>query len=78
MSTIELRRILIEKIKIIDDDKLLADIYRLLDITLKEPSGIYILNDIQKDAINEAREDIKNGKVFTDDESNKEINEWLK
>ena len=61
----------------IDDDKLLEYIYKLLDINIEEPDDIYILSDKQNDAINEAREEIKNGEFLTDKDSNSEIDEWL-
>ena len=76
MSTIELRKLLIEKIRLIDDDKLLEEAFRLLEVEFKE-SEAYILNDKQKEAIEEGRNQINNGQYLTDEESNKEIDEWL-
>jgi hypothetical protein len=76
MSTIELRKLLIEKIQLTDDDKLLEEASRLLEVEIEE-SDAYILNDKQKEAIEEARKQIINGEYLTDQESNKEIDEWL-
>lgn len=76
MSTIELRKLLIEKIQITDDDKLLEEASRLLEVDIDE-SDVYILNDKQKEAIEEGRKQIINGEYLTDEESNKEIDEWL-
>jgi predicted transcriptional regulator len=76
MSTIELRKLLIEKIQLTDDDKLLEEASRLLEVEIVE-SDVYILNDKQKMAIEEGRKQIINGEYLTDDESNKEIDEWL-
>lgn len=76
MSTIELRKLLIEKIQLTDDDKLLEEASRLLEVEIVD-SEIYILNDNQKMAIEEARKQIINGEYLTDEESNKEIDEWL-
>ena len=39
---------------------------------------IYKLSDEQKKAINEARQQIKNGQTLTDDQANAEADEWLK
>lgn len=77
MSTIELRKKLIEKIKKTDNGNLLEEVYRLLDI---ETGNIekYKLNSLQIKKISAAREQIKNGQLLTDNEANKEINEWLK
>ena len=76
MSTIELRKLLIEKIQLTDDDKLLEEASRLLEVEIEE-SDVYILNDKQKEAIEEGRKQIINGEYLTDEESNKEIDEWL-
>jgi predicted transcriptional regulator len=76
MSTIELRKLLIEKIQLTDDDKLLEEASRLLEVDIEE-SDVYILNDKQKEAIEEGRKQIINGEYLTDEESNKETDEWL-
>ena len=76
MSTIELRKLLIEKIKLTDDDKLLEEASRLLEVGIEE-SDVYILNDKQKEAIEQGRKQISKGEYLTDEESNKEIDEWL-
>jgi predicted transcriptional regulator len=76
MSTIELRKLLIEKIQLTDDDKLLEEASRLLEVEIEE-SDVYILNDKQKEAIKEGRNQITKGEYLTDEESNKEIDEWL-
>ena len=54
MSTIELRKLLIEKIQLTDDNKLLEEASRLLEVEIVE-SDIYILNDKQKIAIEKER-----------------------
>lgn len=76
MSTIELRKLLIEKIQLTDDDKLLEEASRLLEVEIEE-SEVYILNDKQTIAIVEGRKQIINGEYLSDEESNKEIDEWL-
>lgn len=76
MSTIELRKLLIEKIQLTEDDKLLEEASRLLEVEIEE-SDVYVLNEKQKEAIEEGRKQIINGEYLTDEESNKEIDEWL-
>lgn len=76
MSTIELRRRLIDKIQKTENEDLLAEAYRLLELET-EDIEIYKLNDAQRKAITEARQQINNGQFLTDDQSNKEIDEWL-
>ena len=77
MSTIELRKLLIEKIQITEDDKLLEEAYRLLEVDIEESADVYVLNDQQKEAIDQARKQIKEGQFLTDEESNRQIDEWL-
>ena len=76
MSTAELRNRLIEKIKKTKDERILEEAYRLLDLE-NEDIEVYKLNDAQKKAISEAREQIKNGQYLTEEAANKEIDEWL-
>ena len=76
MSTIKLRKLLIEKIQLTNDDKLLEEAFRLLDINI-EDSNVYVLNDQQKQAIAEGRQQFINGDYLTEEESNKEMDKWL-
>lgn len=76
MSTLELRRRLIDKIQKTDNEDLLAEVYRLLELET-EDIETYKLNNDQRKAISEARKQISNGQFFTDEQSNKEIDEWL-
>ena len=70
MSTIELRKLLIEKIQSTEDNKLLEEAYRLLEVEINE-SDVFILNDAQKEAIEQGRKEIKKGEFLSDDESNR-------
>ncbi len=76
MSTIELKKRLIDKIQKIDNENLLGEAYRLLELET-EDIEIYKLNGEQRKAINEARQQIKKGQFLTDEKSNLEIDEWL-
>jgi len=75
MESMELKKHLIDKIKKSENNHLLEEAYRLLEL---ETQAIYKLNDEQKSAVAEAREQIKNGQVLTDDQANQEIDSWLK
>lgn len=77
MSTIELRKRLIEKINTTENDDLLEEAYRLLE-NETEDIEIYKLSNYQMMAIKEARNQIKNGQFLIDEEADKEINKWLK
>ncbi len=76
MSTVELRKKLIDKIQKTDNGQLLEEAYRLLEL---ETDGfeIYKLNEEQKSAVEEGREQIKRGQFLTNDQANNEIDEWL-
>jgi hypothetical protein len=76
MSTVELRRRLIDKIQKTENEDLLAEAYRLLELETADIE-MYKLNDDQRKAISEARQQITSGKFLTDEQSNKEIDEWL-
>lgn len=76
MRTEELKKRLIDKIQKTDDYSLLEEAFRVLRLE-SEDMEVYNLSEDQKNAVNEARQQIKNGQFLTDDEANKEINEWL-
>jgi len=76
MSTVELRKRLIDKIQKTQDGRILEEAYRLLELET-EDIEIYILNDDQRNAINEARQQVKNGQFLTEEQANNEIDEWL-
>lgn len=76
MSTVELRKKLIEKIQKTENEMLLEEAYRLLELET-EDIEVYKLTEDQRKAISEGREQIKNGKFLTDDQANNEIDEWL-
>jgi hypothetical protein len=76
MSTTGLKERLIDRIREIDDEDILAEAYRLLgtDPDLEEP---YKLSNEQKAIIDEARAQIRNGAYLTNNQADKEIDEWL-
>ena len=76
MTTIEMKNQVIGKINQLTDNELLMDVYKLLDDSFVE-SDVYKLTDIHKNAIDRAISQIDNGDFLTNDQSNKEISEWL-
>ena len=72
----ELKKRLIEKIEKTDDYSRLEEAFRLLRLE-SEDMEVYNLSEDQKTAVNEARQQIRNGQFLTDDEANREIDEWL-
>ena len=76
MSAVELRKRLIDEIQKTSNEGLLEEAYRLL-ISETEDMEVYKLNNDQQKAISEARQQIMSGQFLTDEQSNKEIDEWL-
>ena len=76
MSNAELKKRLIDKIQETDNKNLVEEAFRLLQME-SEDIEVYKLSEDQKNAVNEARQQIKNGQFLTDDEANKDIDEWL-
>ena len=76
MADTSLKDKIISKIKETDDLALLEEVSRLFD--LQEPESIYPVNEEQKKAIGEAQDQIKNNQTLTDEQADKDIDEWLK
>ena len=71
-----LKEKLINKIKEIDDPAILEEVSNLFE--LQEPETVYITNNEQKKAIDEAQQQIKNKQTLDNEQANKESDEWLK
>lgn len=76
MTRVELKNKVIGRINQIENDDLLAEVYRLLE-TGDEKFEIYKLSDQQEKAIDEAEEQIKKGEYISNKQANKDIDEWL-
>jgi hypothetical protein len=76
MNVQDLKKQLVEKIQKTNDNLVLEEILRLLEIE-SESMGAYTLSEDQVQVINEAQEQIKQGKFLSNDDANTEINQWL-
>ena len=76
MSTVELKERLIEKIKQIDDENILEEAFRLLDIEAADME-IYHFSQEELQEINASKNQINNGQFLTNEAANKEIDQWL-
>jgi len=74
---IDLKQQLIDRIQRTTDKGKLEEIYRLLEINFDDKE-VYTLSSEQKSAIEEAQKQIKNGEFLSDEQANKEVEEWLK
>jgi hypothetical protein len=75
MSTIELKKLLIERIQLTDDQQLLEEAYRLLEIA--DDTAVYVLSEAQERTIALARQQMEAGQSLTHEQANREIEEWL-
>ena len=76
MSTLELKERLIEKIKATDNENILEEAYRLLDIEAVD-MGIYHFSEEERNEINASKNQISNGQSLTNEAANKETDQWL-
>ncbi len=76
MSKIELKERLIDKINHTEDENILAELTRLLNLDI-ESEDIHNFNEKEIQKIEEAQLQIKNGDFLPHDEANKETEEWL-
>lgn len=74
---VDLKQQLIDKIQLTTDKVKLEEIYRLLEIDFDEQE-VYMLSAEQKSAVGEAQKQIENGEFLSDEQANKEVEEWLK
>ena len=75
MSTAELKLDLISQIAGLTDKVKLRELMELLKFQTEE--SLYITSKEEKTVIAEARQEVAEGKFFTNEEVQKEIKEWL-
>ena len=76
MNISAIKEKLIKEIRQTNDLQLLQAVLRML--SLKTEEEVYQLNEAQLSAIEEARAQFKGGEFLTNEEADKEIEEWLK
>jgi len=77
MTSLEIKRKLIREIDLSTNDKLLEELYRFLDKD-NRITEVFKLNDDQKKAVREARDQAYKGDYLTNDQANEEMDKWLK
>ena len=73
----EMKQQLIEKIKSTEDDNILEEVYRILEVGTIEVNEI-ILSDKQRELIDGGLRDIENGNYLSNEDANNEIEKWLR
>ena len=76
MSTVELKEWLIEQIKETDNENILEEAYRLLDIEAAD-MGVYHFSDEERKEIDASKNQIVNRQYSTNEAANKEIDQCL-
>ena len=77
MTAAELKLQIIHKISSINDALVLEEIYRLVNIET-EMDSINRLSEVEKKAIALGLKDIEEGRVYTSEQANDKVKEWLK
>jgi hypothetical protein len=77
MSVTELKLRIINKIMTIEDELILKEIFRLVDLESEMDSVYRLTNDEQK-AIDTGLKDIKEGRVYSSEAADNMIKEWLR
>jgi actin-like ATPase involved in cell morphogenesis len=74
MTVVELKHQIVNRIKETTNPGILEEVYRLLAI---ESDTIFVLSEEQLKSIEEAKNQIKQGLFKTNEQTDKEIDEWL-
>jgi hypothetical protein len=75
MSTLEMKSEIFDRLNDVEDVSLLKKIRTLLNNT---PNEIYKLTEYEIKMLNDSENDIKNGKLFSNEEVILEEQQWLK
>jgi len=75
MNTLEVKNHIIQRLSQIDDLNFLNAIKTIIESTAND--NVYYLTEIQKEKLQESREQAKRGEVMDNDEVFKEIESWL-
>ena len=76
MSATELKLQIINKIAAIEDELILEEIFKLVDIE-SQMDSVYRLSEDERKAINLGLKDLEEGRVHSSEEANNIIKEWL-
>ena len=74
MTTITLKKYLISKINLLEDDSILGELKRIVD----KNETVYIVSEDQLNMLKEANEQMKNGDFVTQEELDLKIEQWMK
>jgi len=78
MSTAELKEKLIAQINHTDNDELLSEISTMLYVESKSVNGVYQMSEAEREAVEDGLNQIRNGQWISDEEANRQVEEWLR
>ncbi|MEY3422148.1 MAG: hypothetical protein RIR48_2451 [Bacteroidota bacterium] len=78
MQTAELKTSLIDRINSINDDHLLMEAIRLINIEIQNDEEKFVFSESQTSKIMNAIKEIENGDYLTSNDANIEIEQWLR
>jgi hypothetical protein len=73
-----IREKLIDKIRLIDDDAVLNELLRIIDLELELAGDSIELSKSQKDFVEEGLKEYKKGKSLSHDKAKRRTEEWLR
>lgn len=76
METLKLKKKLIDEVNLLNNKDLIEELYSFLKLE-NNVEKIYVLNEQQKDAIKDARQQIIKGDYLTNNDANAKIEKWL-
>jgi len=77
MSITEIKKGIIEKVNEVNDDRILEEVYKILQTNSVEKKG-YVFSKLQRASLDAIDVDMDKGDFVTHEQSEKDLDEWLK
>ncbi len=77
MTLTEIKKEILERVNEVNDNIILEEVYRILQIPIK-PEEVFRFSDSQNELLNKREDEIDKGDFVTHEESEKDLDEWLK
>jgi len=77
MTITEIKKEILERVNQLDDDWVLEEVYRILQAPF-ESKEKFVFSQVQKDSLDAIEKEIDNGQYVTHEQSEKDLDEWLK
>jgi hypothetical protein len=77
MSITEIKKGIIEKVNEVNDDRILEEVYKILQTISVEKKG-YVFSKLQRASLDAIDVDMDKGDFVTHEQSEKDLDEWLK